>query len=95
MDKASNIKPAKTKEKELQEVAKYEQILPQKQKTKKTERTIIGTSKDGIESLMYIGTQNEGGYLLESDAFVDASKDSVYFITVNFLVISWSLNLNI
>ena len=46
MDKASNIKPVKTKEKELQEVAKYEQILPQKQKTKKTERTIIGTSKD-------------------------------------------------
>ena len=34
------------------------------------------------EKLIYIGTQNDGGYLLESQTFIDASNDSVYFISV-------------
>ena len=46
MDKSLNIKPVKTNKKELQEIAKYEQILPQKQKIKKVEGTIMKTSKD-------------------------------------------------
>ena len=42
---------------------------------------IIGTSKDSIDSLIYKGTQNIGGYIIESEAFNDLSEDAFYAIT--------------
>ena len=41
---------------------------------------IVGTSKDGINSLIYDGTQNDGGEFLESETFTDLSKDAFYYI---------------
>ena len=41
---------------------------------------IVGTSKDGIDSLIYAGTQNQGGDTIESEAFIDLSVDAFYFI---------------
>ena len=47
MDKSSNIKPVKNKEKELQEVAKYEQVLPQKAKGIKITKASSTSAKKG------------------------------------------------
>ena len=47
MDKSSNIKPVKSKEKELQEVAKYEQVLPQKAKGIKITKASSTSAKKG------------------------------------------------
>ena len=47
MDKSSNIKPVKSKEKELQEVAKYEQVLPQKTKGIKITKASSTSAKKG------------------------------------------------
>ena len=45
MDKSSNIKPVKSKEKELQEITKYEQVLPQKGKQEKIIKTPSSVKK--------------------------------------------------
>ena len=42
---------------------------------------IVGTSKDGIDSLIYAGTQNQGGETIESEAFIDLSTDAFYYVT--------------
>ena len=47
MDKSSNIKPVKSKEKELQEVAKYVQVLPQKTKGIKITKASSTSAKKG------------------------------------------------
>ena len=41
---------------------------------------IVGTSKDGIDSLIYAGTQNQGGETIESEAFIDLSTDAFYYV---------------
>ena len=41
---------------------------------------MIGTSKDSIEELIYNGTQNTGGEILESYEFTDLSPDAFYVI---------------
>ena len=35
--------------------------------------------KDGIDRLIYRGTQNTGSYV-ESEAFTDLSSDSIYYV---------------
>ena len=40
---------------------------------------LVGTSKDSIDTLIYTGTQNSGGILLESDAaFTDLNPSAFY-----------------
>jgi antitoxin component YwqK of YwqJK toxin-antitoxin module len=41
---------------------------------------VVGTSKDSIDSLIYTGTQNNGGETLEFEAFGDLSNDAFYYV---------------
>jgi len=41
---------------------------------------IVGSSRDSIDRLIYKGTQNKGGDVLESEAFTDLDGKSVYYI---------------
>jgi hypothetical protein len=44
----------------------------------KNHQFVVGTSKDGIDNLIYKGTQNLGGDQLESEIFTDLSTDAFY-----------------
>ena len=46
----------------------------------KNHQFLIGTSKDNIDSLIYKGTQNSGGEIIESQEFTDLSTDSYYYV---------------
>ena len=46
---------------------------------------VVGTSKDGLDSLIYAGTQNIGGEAIESEAFIDLSPDPSIVKISNFL----------
>ena len=41
---------------------------------------IVGSSKDDIDGVIYKGTQNSGGDIVESDAFTDLSTSSFYYV---------------
>jgi hypothetical protein len=41
---------------------------------------IIGSSRDGIDRLTYRGTQNNGGDIIESQAFTDLDTNAYYFV---------------
>ena len=41
---------------------------------------VVGSTKDSISRLVYQGTQNSGGDVIESEAFTDLSEDAFYHI---------------
>ena len=47
----------------------------------KNHQFLLGTSKDGLDGVIYTGTQNQGGDTIESEAFIDLSTDSFYYIS--------------
>ena len=43
---------------------------------------VVGTSRDSIDRLIYKGTQNTGGDILQSEAFEDLTEDAFYRVLV-------------
>ena len=43
---------------------------------------VIGSSRDGIDRLIYRGTQNSGGDIIESEAFTDLDESAFYHVLV-------------
>ena len=41
---------------------------------------VVGSTKDSISRLVYKGTQNSGGDVIESQAFTDLSEEAFYHI---------------